>query len=74
MSNEYKAGDVVVLKPLNEIPDRSNWVVTPMTERFGKSVKITLIDENWQSFRINGDYEWSLSWIKSRIDDDLIIN
>lgn len=73
--SEYKAGDIVLLKPLEEISDRGQWIVDDMISRFGTTVQISTLENGCGSFRINNDigYSWSLSWIKSRVGDDLII-
>lgn len=74
--SEYKAGDVVMLKPLDEIFDRKDWIVDDMKSLFGKTVQIMMLENGWGSFKASGGfwYSWSLSWIKSRVGDDLIIN
>lgn len=76
MSTEYNAGDVVMLKTLNDVLDRRNWIVDEMRNRFGTAVRLLFVEDGWNSFRADDGtgYSWSLSWIESRIGDDLIIN
>lgn len=76
MSTEYNAGDVVMLKTLNNVLDRRNWIVDEMRNRFGTAVRLLFVGDDWDSFRADDEtgYSWSLSWIESRIGDDLIIN
>lgn len=76
MSTEYNAGDVVMLKTLDNVLDRQGWIVNEMRNSFGTAVRILFVDDGWGSFRADdgSGYSWSLSWIKSRIGDDLIIN
>lgn len=73
--SEYKAGDIVLLKPLDEISDRQRWIVDGMKSRFGTALQISVLENGFDSFRASNDigYSWSLSWIKSRVGDDLII-
>lgn len=76
MSTEYNEGDFVMLKPLDEIYVNRSWIVNGMKYRFGTVVQILVLEHDYGSFRINdgSGYSWSLSWIKSRVGDDLIIN
>lgn len=76
MSTEYNEGDFVMLKPLDKISDHRSWIVNGMKYRFGKVVQISVLEHGWGSFRVNdgSGYSWSLSWIESRVGDDLIIN
>lgn len=75
MSIEYNAGDVVMLKPLDEIFDRQDWIVPNMEQSFGKASRILFLENGWGSYRADdgSGYSWSLSWIESRVGDDLII-
>lgn len=75
MSIEYNAGDVVMLKPLDEIFDRQDWIVPNMKQSFGKASRILFLEMDYDSYRADdgSGYSWSLSWIKSRVGDDLII-
>lgn len=75
MSIEYNAGDVVMLKPLEEVFDRQEWITPNMKQSFGKASRILFLESSFGSYRADdgSGYSWSLSWIESRIGDDLII-